>query len=62
MLDSLDYIHGHIEESISVLWKRISYFTRMDTWRAVQKVLSHKMNVVDKGKTLKVCSIIAFLT
>ena len=42
--------------------KRISYFTRMDTWRAVQKVLSHKMIVVDKGKTLKVCSIIAFLT
>ena len=27
----------------------------MDTWRAVQKVLCHKMIVVDKGKTLKVC-------
>ena len=38
-----------------MLWKWISYFTRMDTWRAVQKVLSHKMIVVDKGKTLKVC-------
>ena len=34
----------------------------MDTWRAVQKVLSHKMIVVDKEKTLKVCSIIAVLT
>ena len=34
----------------------------MDTWRAVQNVLSHKMIVVDKGKTLKVCSIIAVLT
>ena len=32
----------------------------MDTWRAVQKVLSHKMVVVDKGKTLKVCRHYSF--